>query len=161
MGWKRAITMAAAAGLTLSLAGCGGGFSSLNPLNWFGQAEEVPRITEADTAAGVEKPDPRPLVAQVVGLEIARTPGGAIITARGLPPTQGWWDGELVPANGETPVSGTLSYDFRIVPPPVARRVGPPRSREVVVAHFVTTRGLEGVRAIEVRGRVNALIVRR
>ncbi|PRX32752.1 hypothetical protein SAMN05216257_10624 [Meinhardsimonia xiamenensis] len=159
MGRRRAITLGVAlfAGLALSLGGCVQGLGRLNPLNWFGQAEEVTvDAVEAETVR-----DPRPLVERVVALEIARRPGGAIVTARGLPPTQGWWAAELVPLGDELPVAGTLAYEFRIAPPPVAKRVGPPRSREVVVARFVSDEKLEGVRAIQVRGRTNALVARR
>ncbi|MFT5345397.1 MAG: hypothetical protein ACI95S_001132 [Dinoroseobacter sp.] len=136
-----------AAGLiaTLVVAGCG---TRLNPLNWFGSSEETITAAPADFVT-----DPRPLVSQVTSLQIERTVGGAIIRAVGLPPSQGYWDAELVPLNNEEPDENrVLAYEFRISTPVFARSVSTQQSREVVVAHFISDRGLDGVRRITVSG---------
>ena len=141
-----------------AVAGCARvGRSRLNPLNWFGGAESVDTVQAAPDAAGVA--DPRPLVPQVTALRVDRTPGGAIVRATGLPPRQGWWSGALLPVPDDDPA--VLSYQFRAVPPAEATRVSTPRSREVVVADFVTDQTLAGVRQIRVAGAANALAVRR
>lgn len=148
-------TRGLAAALVLALAGCGAvRDSAVNPLNWFGRS--APAAPAAATAAGPV--DPRPLVA-VTDLRVAPAAGGAIVEARGLPPTQGWWGAALVERPGAVP--GTLAYTLRAVPVPVARRVGPPQSRELVVATFVTDRALAGVRTIRVDGAGSARVAGR
>lgn len=140
-----------AAGLvaTLVVAGCG---TRLNPLNWFGSSEETIAAAPAEFTA-----DPRALVAQVTSLKIERTVGGAIIRATGLPPTQGYWDAELVPLNNEEPDENrVLVYEFRLSEPVFDRPVSTERSREVVVAKFISDRGLNGVRRIQVTGSGNS-----
>lgn len=133
--------------VALLLAACGE--SRLNPFNWFGGS------TEEDTVAVVEVvTDPRPLVAEVTALTIDRTPTGAIVRARGLPPTQGWWAAELVPVETEDPAD--VVYEFRVVPPPAATPVSTPRSREIVVAAFIPNLQLAQVRRITVRGQNSA-----
>jgi len=140
------------------LAACAGyRQSSLNPGNWFGRDREE-RI---DTAQAVTPADPRPLVAEVVALKVDRSPGGAIITVTGLPATQGYWGGELVALNGERPDKGTLGYEFRIRAPTDFQPVVNRRSREVVIARFVSDQTLQGVRRITVMGRDNRRSVRR
>lgn len=156
MAWAGPRALIALVAAALLITSCGQ--SRLNPLNWFGRAQSA---TPEERRLAAAQSDPRALVAQVVAVEVARRPGGAIVTARGLPPTQGWWDGELVPAAGGKPLAGTLVFDFRIAPPPRARRIGPPRSREVVVGLFLSEQKLRGVRAIQVRGAGNALVARR
>jgi hypothetical protein len=86
-------------------------------------------------------------------------PSGAIIRVTGLPPRQGWYDGVLlrVPA-GE---AGVLSYQLRAYPPLYQTLVSTPRSREIVVATFVSTDKLVGIREIRVSGQLNALSSRR
>lgn len=146
-------TRGLAAALILALAGCGAVANSrANPLNWFGGSSDAP-------ARAVAVPyDPRPLVA-VTELRAAPTAGGAIIEARGLPATQGWWGVELVPAASGDPA--TLAYELRAVPVPVAQRVGPPQSRELVVATFASNARLAGVRRVRVDGAGGARAVER
>ncbi len=145
-----------AAGLiaTLVVAGCG---TRLNPLNWFGSDEETIAGAPADFIT-----DPRPLAAQITSLRIERTVGGAIIRATALPPTQGFWDAELVPLNNEEPDDNrVLTYEFRLAEPVFDRPVSTERSREVVVAQFISDRGLANVRRITVTGTANSRTVRR
>ncbi len=139
----------------LLLSGCGS--SKLNPLNWFGGSKE-------ETVAVMDNSvltDNRPLVARVTSFKIDRTPGGAILRAVGLPPTQGYWDAELVAENDGKPEKGVLSFQFHIQKPYDAENAGPPKSREVVVAYFITNNSLQNVRKIRIRGAQNARTVRR
>lgn len=141
--------------LCLVLAGCGGlRESRLNPFNWFGKSQ--PR----ETIVLAEKPgDPRPLVQTVLSMTVEPMPGGAIVRATGLTPTQGWWKAELVPL----PVSegGTLVYEFRLLPPIKPADVNTPRSREVTVGIYISDYKLEGLREIVVQGATNARASRR
>ena len=158
---KLPITSVLLSAFLLASCGDGGGSfgSGLNPFGWFKSsnrgktldARDLPRLPE----------DPRGLVDQIITLKVERAPGGAIIRATGLPPTQGWWDGELKPMNGEQPVNGALVYRFVIAPPPGFEPVSTPRSRMVVVARFVSDKKLEGVRRIIVQGARNQMVSRR
>jgi hypothetical protein len=66
--------------------------SRLNPFNWFGGSEET-----VVQRSPLDKPaDRRLLVHQVTEMKLEKMPGGVIIRATGLPPTQGFWDAELV-----------------------------------------------------------------
>jgi len=141
---------------TLVLTGCATNF---NPLNWF------KRGSTEETLAVLPDPnviiDHRGMVDQVTSLNIEKTGGGAIIRAVGLPPTQGFWDAELVPENGENPVNGVLTYQFRISEPIGFERESTTRSREVVVGYFVSDFKLNGVRQIRVVAARNARTSRR
>ena len=146
----RMMTRGLTAGLILALAGCGAVRESrVNPANWFGRAAEGPARAVPNAR------DPRPLVA-VTALDVAPSAGGAIVEARGLPPEQGWWRADLVPVEDGDP--GTLTYELRAVPVPVARRVGPAPSRELVVAAFASDVALAGVRRIRVDGAGGARV---
>jgi len=138
------------------LGACGGGFrdSRLNPRNWFGRDKEEIVVVSEDV-------DPRGLVNEVISLKVDRLPEGAIIHAVGLPQTQGYYEAELVPLNDEFPDKGVLIYEFRVFPPQSATGVVNKRSREVLVAHFVSTQSLAGVRRIQVIGISNRRTVRR
>ena len=162
----RIATPALTVGLALTLAACSGpgplsGLSRLNPLSLFGGSREV-RVAgpAAPPGADVRRDDDRGLVDQVTALSVEPMPGGAVIEARGLPQVQGYWDAGLV-AVGGGPQGGVLTYELRVEPPPVARRVGPPASREVVTGAFVSDAVLRNVSAIRVRGLRNAREVRR
>ena len=128
--------------------------SRLNPFNWFGQARPAP-VTTLYTLPE----ETRALVTQVLTLKIEPYPGGAIVRATGLPPTQGYWEAELV----AQPVGedGKLIYEFRIFPPITTAAAGTPYSRQVVVAASVTDIKLAGVSEIVVQGESNALSARR
>jgi hypothetical protein len=139
-------TMAAVGLAVAALAGCGGGIS------WFGATETAP---EARAAALVTQP----LVDQVVSLDVAPTPSGAIVSAVGLPPTQGFWSAELVRVPTEQPA--TLALEFRILPPSATWPAGTQPSREVLAGTRLTEADLAGIRAITVRGARNAATMRR
>lgn len=145
--------------LTL-VSGCSGWSDSrLNPGNWFG-GQSVP-----DTLVPVEAQavtDSRPLVAQVTGVAVEPTPGGVILRAVGLPPTQGYWQGALVSQNPDlVPEDGVLSFQFRVAPPPAPAPVGSPATREVVVGVFLSRQDLQGVTQLRVIGAGNERSVRR
>ncbi len=140
----------ALAGLSV-LAGCG---TRLNPMNWFGRGRRAETIEPVEARL-----DPRPLVPQVTQLSVDRHPSGAIIRATGLPPRQGWYDADLV----RVPDAGTgvLAYQLHAWPPSYQTLVSTPRSREIVVATFVSNDRLAGIGEIRVSGQANALVSRR
>ena len=140
---------------TVLLTGCA---SKFNPMNWFGGSrEETLKTVDIPTKAE----DLRDMIDQVIKLNIEKTGGGAIIHAVGLPPTQGFWDGELVAENDELPVKGVLTYSFRIHEPFGFEKVSTSTSREVVVGYFVSNHKLNGVKTIRVIGTRNARSARR
>ena len=147
-------TVVAALGVVLVVAGCGAiRDSRLNPFNWFGRAD--PR--ETVTAAAPQ--DARLLVEQVVSLSVDPYSTGAIVRARGIPPTQGWWEAELVARPIDE--NGVLVFDFRVFPPITNTPQGTPRSREITVATSLSNVRLDEVREIVVQGATNALSSRR
>lgn len=139
----------------LLVTGCA---SKFNPFNWFKRSSNE---TLTQQVAPGQVLDTRGLVAQVTTLKIEKTNGGAIIHAVGLPPSQGYWDAELVAVNDEKPVKGVLTYRFRIEKPYEFKRASTPTSREVVVGHFVSDSKLQGVSSIRVLGTHNARTSRR
>jgi hypothetical protein len=143
--WALALT------LTVALASCGAiRESRLNPFNWFGRSAPAERVAvTADPAA-----DARPLVEVVTDLQIDAFPGGAIVRATGLTPTQGWWAAELV----ELPIDedGVLVLEFRLLPPIPPADVNTPRSRTVTVGTSFSDIKLAKIRRIVVQGQTNA-----
>lgn len=137
----------AALALTMTLGACG----RLNPANWGGGRDEP---VDPAFAPVVQAADPRPLVAQVTELRVEETRDGAIVRATGLPPTQGFWEAELV---ARPLTDGVQVYDFRIVPPADGARVSTQASREVTVAAGLNRADLAGIRQIVVQGAANAL----
>lgn len=132
--------------------------SRINPFNWFQRSTET---TLAPAAGYVTPTDDRLLVDQVLDLVVEPIPGGVILRATGLPPTQGFWDAELVPENGGKPVDGVLTYRFAVAAPPEAKPVSTQPSREIIVAIFLSNIDLEPIRMITVQGARNARSVRR
>lgn len=126
--------------------------SRLNPFNWFGGSEET-AVVEV-----VKPADKRLLVSQVTTLKLEKMPGGVIIRAVGLPPTQGYWEAELVARPVE---DGVIIYDFRIFPPITAQISSTPQSREVTVGAYLSDVKLDAIRQITVQGANNALTSRR
>lgn len=144
----------AALGVVLVVAGCGTiRESRLNPFNWFGRAE--PRATVVMDAPQ----DQRLLVAQVLTLSVDPYSTGAIVRAKGIPPTQGWWEAELVPRPLDE--NGVLVFDFRVFPPITDTPQGTPRSREITVATSLSNVKLDQISEIVVQGASNALSSRR
>ena len=148
------IALAGIAGAT-GLTGCVRvGRSRLNPFNWFGRGEEIAAVTPEGAVV-----DPRPLVPQVIRLEVESNAEGAIIRVAGLPPRQGWYDAALVRVPTAEP--DVLSYQLRAQPASDATLASTPPSREIVVAAFVSDQRLRGIREIRVSGALNALAARR
>lgn len=133
------------------LAACG---SRLNPFNWFGRGEETEEIAPSGAVV-----DPRPLVPQVTRLVVDPHPSGAIVRVTGLPPRQGWYDAALLRVPGTE--GDVLAYQLRAYRPHYRTSVSTPQSRELVVATFVSTDRLSGIREIRVSGELNALSSRR
>ncbi len=142
--------------LILGLAACE---SRFNPFNWFSGGEETVALYP-EGGFPVDN-DPRVVVSEVSELVVLRASGGAIIRATGIPPRQGYWDGELVAENDETPVNGVLTYVFRVAEPFVETRASTPYSRQVIVAHFISDTKLAGVSQIRVLGELNSRTARR
>lgn len=129
-----------------TLAACGVGQTRLNPLNWFGSDREE-RIEAVRVAPS------RPVVQEVVSLTADRTQGGALITAVGRPPTQGFWEAELTRVSSDDP--SVLLLNFNILPPLAAEPVGTSPSREVLAGAVFSNQDLAGVRTIVVQGLAN------
>lgn len=147
--------------LALVLAGCGRiRESRLNPFNWFGRSQAT-TVVATDSVVPGRPGDPRVLVADVTDMEVARQPGGAIVRATGLPPTQGWWDAALVAENNGEPVDGVLTYRFVVDQPHAATRVSTPQSREVTAAAYLSDIKLANVTQIVVLGAANSRSSRR
>lgn len=144
---------------TLFLSACDSVRNSrANPFNWFSRSTEE---TLAVTAPEGGVYDDRAMVSQVTALKADKAPGGAIITAVGLPPYQGYWAAELIAENNGAPVNGVLSFQFRVYPPAVAAPQGTPLSRELSAGIFVSDQSLDGVKTITVKGGQNQRSVRR
>lgn len=144
---------------TLFLSACDSVRNSrANPFNWFsGSTEET--LTATAPEGGVY--DNRAMVTQVLSLKVDKVPGGAVITAVGLPPYQGFWSADLIAEFEGKPVDGVLSFQFRVYPPAVATPQGTPLSRELTAGTFMTDQSLDGVSAIVVKGAQNQLRSRR
>lgn len=141
----------------LGLASCGMVRNSkLNPANWFGKSQEVTvavQPTEDLDAKG------RSLIQNVLSMKVEPYKGGAIIRATGLPPTQGWWQADLVPRPLDE--NGVLVLEFRVFPPVKPWPQGTQPSREITVALALSDIKLTGVREIVVQGAENARSSRR
>ena len=131
--------------------------SRFNPFNW-----SAPQAATLEPKGGYQvTTDTRLLVDQVLALVIEPMPGGAIVRARGLPPTQGFWQAELVAENDGTPVDGVLTLRFVIYPPPKTAAVSTQASREITVGYYLSNIALAKITRINVQGQSTALSVRR
>lgn len=149
-------TILATLAICLTVTACGTiRDSRLNPFNWFGR-DRAQTIEVTDEAL---LRDPRPFVANVISLQVDKTPEGAIIRAVGLPQLQGYWDAVLLEVDRDNPE--TLTYEFRVAPPPFQTRQSTQRSREIIVARAVSNTRLSRVRTITVIGQGNRRAVRR
>ncbi len=157
MRMKRRITIGLA--LLLLVGGCAKVRDSrLNPFNWF----QPSQATTLEPKGGFpDRSDGRPLVDQVLSLVIEPVPGGAILRATGLPPTQGWWKADLVAQNGGVPQDGLLLYQFVMLPPLKTQPASAQGSREITAAVYLSTIDLAEVREIRVEAGQNARTIRR
>lgn len=156
----------AALAAVMVLTGCGKVRESrFNPFTWFGQSRsEEPTL--APDGGYAQFTDRRGLVDQVKQMQVDRMPGGAIVTAIGVPPTQGWWDADLIPDTkgvDDRPVAenGVITLNFRLLPPPGPTPTGTPASRELSATYFLSDQVLAGVRTITVRAQQNSRSSRR
>lgn len=144
--------------MALALTGCGIGDSALNPFRWLSQEEPVERLSEVDIAPLIED---RPLVQSVDALVSERLPGGIIIRATGLPPSQGWFDAQLVREVSAATGTGVIVYSFRARPPEEKTRVSTKQSRELVAGAYLSDIELAGITSIRVLSASNARTVGR
>ncbi len=144
--------------MALALTGCGIGDSGLNPFRWLSQEEPVERLSEVDIAPLIED---RPLVQSVDALVSERLPGGIIIRATGLPPSQGWFDAQLVREGAAAAGTGVIVYSFRARPPEEQTRVSTQQSRELVAGAYLSDIELAGITSIRVLSASNARTVGR
>ncbi|KIT17355.1 hypothetical protein [Jannaschia aquimarina] len=134
------------------LGGCGLGGSRLNPLTWWGNdREEVIEAARSDPST--------PIADQVIALNAAPTPGGVIVSAIALPPTQGYWDARLQRLPSDDP--SVYVMEFQLLPPVDPEPVGTQVSREVLGGTFLTTQDLAGIRSITVQGAQNRRTISR
>ncbi|MDB5664984.1 hypothetical protein [Cypionkella sp.] len=136
-----------------AMTACGGFSGRLNPFKWFKRSAPT-EVVSVETPA-----DPRPLVANVLSMQIDAYPGGAIVRATGLPPTQGYWSAELVPQPVDE--KGTLVLEFHVFPPVGAAAVVNQQSREITVAYNLSDIKLQAINQIVVQGASNARASRR
>jgi hypothetical protein len=137
------------------LTACGGFRDSrLNPMNWFGRSQPAEQVQAAAAPT-----DPRALADQVLTMTVEPYPGGAIVRATGLPPTQGYWEAELVARPLDE--NGVLVLDFRVFPPTGAAGIVNQQSREITVAYNLSDIKLQGISEIVVQGGGNARSSRR
>lgn len=153
---NRRTALLATLAFPLAAAGCGRiRDSKLNPFNWFGRAR---REKQATVLKPNEAADGRLLIREVTELKVEKTQGGAIIRATGLPPSQGWWEAELVSeTRGRPDEDGVLTYRFLVFPPLKPTPASTPRSRQLTAAVHLSDIRLEAVRRIVVQGETNAL----
>lgn len=131
--------------------------SRFNPFNW-----SRPEVTTLAPKDGYQvTPDYRQLVDQVLTVAVEPMPGGAIVRASGLPPTQGYWQAELVAENNGEPVDGVLTLRFVVYPPPDPTPSSTQFSREITVGLFLADQQLAKISRITVQGQKTALSVRR
>jgi len=97
------------------------------------------------------------LVERVTSLQIDRTPGGAIVHAVGLPPTQGYWGARLEPIPDESPDDGTIAYRFIVEKPEEPAQNTARRTREISAARSISNLSLQGTDEIRVIGTENSL----
>ncbi len=144
----------------MTLTGCARiADSRLNPLNWFGASTQAPvdengvlrpLVPEGRMSASV---DGRVMLDTVTALSVDRTPGGAIVRATGVAPTQGYYNAELI----QTDVSnGVLTLAFRAQAPTAFEPAGSTRSRQINAAYIVDTADLSGIRTVRVQAANNA-----
>ena len=89
----------------------------------------------------------------------ALEPDGAVISAMGLPPRQGYWEADLVEVSRE---GGEMVFEFRVFQPLDPNpRVSTQRSREVLAGTALNRFDLAGIRSITVIGQQNRRTVSR
>lgn len=124
--------------------------SKVNPTNWFDITYREKRFELPK-----ESVDQRVLAPQVLDMVLEDYTGGLIVRAKARLPSQGWWDGELVPRPIDE--DGVLVFDFRIFPPVTETPVGPDQSREITVAASISSIKAATIRKVVVQAEGNSL----
>ncbi|MCR8826662.1 hypothetical protein [Pseudosulfitobacter koreensis] len=173
------LTLSALLISSLALGGCAAVRDSrVNPFNWFGSSRSEPVVAEPAASTNPLIPvggvglfqrgrAERNLyqgapIDTVSDLVVERVPGGAIIRASGISPTQGLYEVQLTPENeDDEAVDGVLSYRLEGRLPENAPAGGSVATRTVTAAHAVTEQQLRGVTTIRVVGATNARTTRR
>lgn len=146
--------------MVLVVAGCGRvAESRFNPFNWFGSSQEEQTSLIPSDANYRAPVDSSVQIAELTGMRVDRMPGGAIVTAEGVAPTQGFWDPSLVEAEAEE--GGAIVLDFRVERPFRRHPAGGVPTRTVSAGVFLSDIKLRGVNRIIVRGATTQRVSRR
>ena len=141
----------------VTLAGCGGiGSSAINPLNWFGGQEEQAGVLPENVEVVRDR---RPVIAEITRLSLETVPGGAIVSARGLVPTPGWFAADLV-LDPSRSGPGIAAFAFRAAPPQ-ATSGGSGSARIITAGTYLSDGDLVGIREIRVYSASNIRATRR
>ncbi len=149
----------------LTLSGCARiSDSRINPFNWFGSSTEEAATTPAVRRNLVPEGrttlivDGRSMVQSITSLSIDRSPGGAIVRAVGVAPTQGYFNAELVNRGVE---NGVLTLEFRAQQPSSLQVPGSDRSRQISAAHILESNELLAISSVRVVAATNERSSRR
>ena len=160
---RRALTLLLC--LTLTTSGCARlAESRLNPFTWFGPSQPAANVDAAGnlrplvTTTGPVVVDQRGAIDRVVGMQVERTPGGAIVRATGVASSQGQFNAQLVPVARD---GGVLTLAFRVEAAAGTASGGSEFARQITVARAFSDADLAGVRVIRVTGVQNAREARR
>lgn len=159
--------------VTLAVAGCGRGDSSLNPFRWFGGGGGGPRVTTLEPDGGYRNvaAESRPGIAQVTGASWQPLSEGRLLVVTGMTPTKGYWRASLV---AETPdptgrlrpdADGVLRLRMVAEPPPpgsvAARQPAAPPVDTITTAVAISNTTLTGLRQVVISGANNTITLSR
>ena len=142
-------------GLLLSVAACSNSTSNLYPGNWFSGFGGTPDTLEPRGGYANAYKDFRPLASQVTKLSVERSTVGIVITAIGVMPTQGWYDGTL--SRVEKDNTSEAIYEFHATKPLGSPPTGAVRTREIIAGAFLSNDEAVGLRSIRVISASNSL----
>ena len=155
-------TRTIALALVLALAGCGGSNRDPQERTAFGRwIRGEDRIERLEPAPDIIRTDNRVLVGEITRILAEEVPGGVILWAEGLPPTEGYHSPGLVQIEPDSAERGTLFYEFRVAPPPRPAPVGNAETRMMIEAIFISDIALEGITQATVIGQSNRRSTRR
>lgn len=134
--------------LMIAVALIGPGCSGNSFSNWLN-----PKPTTTLEPKGGYKPvavDNRPVIEEITSLRVENTLGGVILIAEGLPPTQGFWEADLVPVETGDAKSTSRKFEFRARPPISPAPTGSTASRKIEAGIYLSNQDLEGARTLTV-----------
>ena len=155
---------------SLLATGCGSTRNSkANPFNWFGGSKKEVKESDAESALIPKKKlamfrikKEAPYLGQPIdklsNLVADEVPGGLLIQVTGMAQKSGMYDGQLIPLDNTD--ASVREYQFDVIQP-ADTAGGPPASRTLTVAVYLTDQDLEAVSVIRVRGANNTLTTRR